>query len=261
MKIREYLKPVDLEEAYNILKDKNATIIGGGAYLRLGAREIDAALDLSKLNLDTIEDKSDRIEIGAMVTLRQIEQSETLQKNFSGAVSKAIRAIMGVQIRNIATVGGSVAGRYAFSDVITPLLALDTYIELHNGGKTSLKDFLDIKGKINDIVVKIVIMKDNRKASFQSVRNTSTDFSILNVAASNIEGDLKISVGARPGVAQLTEKAMEFLKSSELNEGTAIKAGEIAAKELKFGNDIRGSLEYRTELCKVLVKRAIMEVI
>nr|WP_272508953.1 hypothetical protein [Clostridium ganghwense] len=104
-------------------------------------------------------------------------------------------------------------------------------------------------------------MKDNRKASFQSVRNTSTDFAILNAAVSNVGGDLKISVGARPGVAQLAEKAMEFLKSSELNEETAVKAGKIAAEELKFGNDIRGSLEYRTELCKALVKRAIMEVI
>ncbi|MCY6354116.1 FAD binding domain-containing protein [Clostridium sp. ZS2-4] len=261
MKIREYLKPTTLEEAYNVLKDKNATVIGGGAYLRLGAKEVDAMLDLSNLGLDLIEDKEDRIEIGAMVTLRQVEQSEVLQKNFSGAVSKAVGAIMGVQTRNIATIGGSVAGRYAFSDVITPLLALDTYVELHNGGKTSLKDFLEIKGKINDILVKIVIMKDERKSSFQSVRNTSTDFAILNAAASNIGGDFKISVGARPGVAQLAQKAMEFLKSSELNEETAIKAGEIAAEELKFGSNIRGSLEYRTELCKTLVKRAIMEVI
>lgn len=261
MKIREYLKPVTLEEAYNILKDKNATIIGGGAYLRLGAKEIDTVLDLSKLNLDTIEDKSDSIEIGAMVTLREIEQSQVIKKNFSGAVSRAVSAIMGVQIRNIATVGGSVAGRYAFSDVITPLLVLDTYVQLYKGGKISIKEFLDKKGKIGDVITKIIIMKDDRKASFKSLRNTSTDFAILNAAASNVDGNFKIAVGARPGVAKLAEKAMELLKISEINEETAIKAGEIAAEELKFGNDIRGSLEYRTELCKTLVKRAIMEVI
>lgn len=260
MKIREYLKPTTLEEAYNVLKDKNATVIGGGAYLRLGAKNVDTMLDLSNLGLDLIDDKENRIEIGAMVTLRQVEQSEVLQRNFSGAASKAIGAIMGVQTRNIATVGGSVAGRYAFSDVITPLLALDTYVQLYKGGEMSIKEFLDKKGKIGDIITKIIIMKDDRKASFQSVRNTSTDFSILNTAASNVGGDFKISVGARPGVAQLAEKAMEFLKTSEINEEAAIKAGEIAAEELKFGNDIRGSLEYRTELCKTLVKRAILEV-
>lgn len=260
MKIKEYLKPTSLEEASNELKDKKATVIGGGAYLRLGAKEIDTVIDLSNLNLGNIEEKEDSIEIGAMVTLREIEKSEIMKNNFSGAVSKAVAAIMGVQIRNIATIGGSVSGKYGFSDVITPLLALDTYVELCKGGKIAIKDFLS-SPKANDIVTKIIIMKDNRKSSFQSIRNTSLDFAMLNVAASNVNGDFKISVGARPGVAQLAEKAMEFLKTAEVNEEAALKAGEIASEELQFGNDIRGSVEYRTELCKALVKRAIMEVI
>ncbi|MCY6959280.1 FAD binding domain-containing protein [Clostridium sp. ZC22-4] len=261
MRIKEYFKPSTLEQAYNVLQDKNATIIGGGTFLRLGAKKIDSALDLSDLGLDIIEDKEDKVEIGAMATLRQVEIDEALKNNFGGAISKSAAVIMGVQFRNVATAGGSVAGRYGFSDFITSLLALDTYVELYKGGKITLKEFLETKGKIKDIVTKIIIMKDNRKASFQNIRNTSTDFAILNAAASRVENKVKISVGARPGVAKLAEKAMEFLEGSELNEETAIKAGEIASEELSVGSDIRGSLEYRKELCKALVKRAIMEVI
>ncbi|ACT33667.1 FAD-binding protein [Clostridium botulinum C] len=260
MRIKEYFKPSSLEQAYNVLKDKNATIIGGGAFLRISSKRIKSALDLSKLELDFIEDKEDRIEIGAMTTLREVEENKALKDNFSGVISKATGSIMGVQFRNVATIGGSVAGRYGFSDVITPLLALNTFVELYKGGKITLKDFLETKGKIKDILIKIIIMKDKRKASFQSVRNTAIDFAILNASASNIDNDFKISVGARPGIAKMPKEAMEFLRSCKVDKEAAIKASEIASEELNFGSDIRGSWEYRKELCKALVKRAILEV-
>ena len=112
MRINEYFKPSNLEQAYNVLKDKNATIIGGGAFLRISSKRIKSALDLSNLELDFIEDKKDRIEIGAMTTLRKVEENEALKNNFSGVVSRAAATIMGVQFRNVATIGGSVAGRY-----------------------------------------------------------------------------------------------------------------------------------------------------
>lgn len=260
MRINEYFKPSNLEQAYNVLKDKNATIIGGGAFLRISSKRIKSALDLSNLELDFIEDKKDRIEIGAMTTLREIEQNEALKNNFNGVISKATAVIMGVQFRNVATIGGSVAGRYGFSDIITPLLSLNTFVDLYKGGKVTLEEFLETKGKVNDILVKIIIMKDDRKASFQYVKNTSTDFSMLNASASNIDNDFKISVGARPGSAKVPKKALEFLKKSKLDKESAIKASKIASEELNFGSDIRGSKEYRKELCKALVKRAILEV-
>ena len=53
---------------------------------------------------------------------------------------------------------------------------------------------------------------------------------------------------------------MDYLNSAEINEENAYKAGEIASEELVFGSNTRGSAEYRREICKVLVKRAIMEV-
>ncbi len=260
MRINEYFKPSSLEQAYNVLKDKNATIIGGGAFLRISSKRIKSALDLSNLELDFIEDKKDRIEIGSMTTLREIEQNEALKNNFNGVISKATAVIMGVQFRNVATIGGSVAGRYGFSDIITPLLSLNTFVDLYKGGKVTLEEFLKTKGKVNDILVKIIIMKDNRKASFQYVKNTSTDFSMLNASASNKDNDFKISVGARPGSAKVPKKALEFLKGCKVDKNSAIKAALIASEELNFGSDIRGSKEYRKELCKALVKRAILEV-
>ena len=57
-----------------------------------------------------------------------------------------------------ATVGGSIFGRFGFSDVLTCFLALDTYVELYKGGIVSLKEFVDMP-RDNDILVRILIKK------------------------------------------------------------------------------------------------------
>lgn len=261
MKIKEYLKPLSLQEAYNLVENEQAIVIGGGAFIRLGDREIEKAIDLSNLNLSFIEDKDDEIEIGSMTTLREIECSKILKTEFDGMISKAVSEIVGVQIRNMATIGGSVCGRYGFSDVITPLMALNTYLEFYNLGRVPLEDFLESKSKLDDILVKIIIKKDGRRGKFLSLRNTTTDFSILNAAVSVKDNEFKVAVGARPLGAKLSREAMEFISKAELNEENAKKAGELAAEHLSFGEDLRASITYRKELCKVLVKRGIMGVI
>ena len=61
-----------------------------------------------------------------MCTLRQLETNTDLNRYFDGLMREMVRHIVGVQFRNGATVGGSLYGRYGFSDVLTALLVLDT---------------------------------------------------------------------------------------------------------------------------------------
>ena len=68
-----------------------------------------------------------------------------------------------------------------FSDPLTAFLALDTTVELYQGGLVSLDDYVSMKYD-RDILVRIHIKKDGRKAAYQSFRNTKTDFP---VSASN----------------------------------------------------------------------------
>lgn len=260
LNIKKYLRPLNIDEAYGLLQSKNAVIIGGGAFLNLGNREVETAIDLSKLNLNFIEEKNGEFLIGAMTTLRKLETSSFAKENFDGVITKTLSCIMGVQLRNTATIGGSVYGRYGFSDIITTFLALDAEVELCNGGKMSLEKFLEEKID-RDILLKISIKKDNRKAAYINMRNSSADFSLINVAVAMKDNRFRICVGARPKRAKVAYEAMSFINSSEVNEETALRAGEIASTTLQFGGDIRASAEYRKELCKALVKRAIMEVI
>jgi CO/xanthine dehydrogenase FAD-binding subunit len=258
LNIKEYLRPQTLKEANELLE--NAVVIGGGVFLHQSSRNIDCVLDLTKLNLDFIVEKEEAIEIGAMTTLREIEKSSLIKENFDGVLSKTAASIMGVQLRNAATLGGSVYGKYGFSDVLTTLLALDARVELYRKGNISLEDFLESK-RDKDILMKVIIQKGNYRTSYQGFRNTNTDFSIINASAALKNNGVRICVGARPLVAKTAYCAMDYISKNEINEVSAIKAGEIAAEELDFGNDMRATAEYRRELCKILVKRCIMEVL
>ena len=60
-----------------------------------------------------------RISIGARVTLRELEQHVGLNTYTHDAVKNAVKDIVGVQFRNMATIGGSIWGRFGFSDVLT----------------------------------------------------------------------------------------------------------------------------------------------
>ena len=101
-------------------------------------RTILTAIDLCDLKLDQIEETENEIIIGSMVSLRQLELHRGLNNYTQNSVRDAVKDIVGVQFRNLATVGGSIWGRFGFSDVLTVFLAMDTYVELYQGGRIPL---------------------------------------------------------------------------------------------------------------------------
>ena len=90
---------------------------------------------------DTIGETEEAFSIGAMATLRDIEMHEGLNAYCDNAARNAVKDIVGVQFRNMATVGGSIWGRFGFSDVLTVFLALDSYVETSTGLRGISKAF------------------------------------------------------------------------------------------------------------------------
>ena len=260
MKIQRYVRPKSLDEAYSLVRDEKGFLIGGGAWSRMNARTIDLAVDLSSLDLRYITTKSSRLEIGAMATARDIERSSEVEKAIGSILSDAVAHIVGVQLRNIITVGGTVAGKYGFSDLITALLALDAKVALYNEEEITLEEYLGSKSSGPKLIEKVIIETGDVQAAYTSVRKSHTDFAVLNVAAACRGGKWRVAVGARPGPAVLSAEAEKSLASTSTpSEEDARKAGDAAASELNFGSDLRGSSDYRKEICGVLVRRAIEE--
>ena len=258
--IEHHLFPSDLAEASALLAEKpSSRILGGGCYIRLGNRTITYAIDLSRLGLDTLCDTGEALEIGAMTSLRTIETHPLCCSLFSGVLPVSVSSIIGVQLRNCITIGGAVAGRYAFSDPLAALLALEARVRFHQFGEIALETFLGGKG-LRDILTHIIIPKNGQQAAFRSVRRSATDYAVLNTAVSRSDSRWRVVVGSRPGQAVIVPEVADYLKHTELSEESAAAAGEIAASHLQFGDNPRASAAYRRAICPVLVRRALLEV-
>lgn len=254
-------QPTTVEEAYSLLtKRKNNQLIGGSGFLRMGNKRIGTGIELSNLGLDYIKEDEEYVEIGAMTTFRSLETSSVIKNNFGEIIANSVADIIGVQFRNVVTVGGTVFSKYGFSDLIVALLSLDTEVELYKGGRVSLDEFLNREYE-KDLLTKVYIKKNNKKGSYKSLRNSKSDYPLINVSVSKLDNTFKICVGARPQRAVVASGASEFLSSNTLTEENIEKASQMAVDELSFGSNMRASKEYRYAMAKVFIKRAIMEVI
>lgn len=245
MTIKNYVRAGSLEEAYQLNQSRRSKILGGMLWLKMTDLNIATAIDLCDLGLDTIEETDTEFSIGCMVCLRQLELHEGLNAYTGGAVKKAVQDIVGVQFRNCATVGGSVFGRFGFSDVLTLLLAMDCSVELYKKGILPLEEFAAMK-RDNDILVRLIIKKTPAKFSYQAMRAQRTDFPILTCAASTLG---RVVIGARP------MKAMVLPYDGSDPEVFAAHAARVTPT----AKNIRGSDAYRTHLVNVLTKRALLE--
>ena len=257
IRIQNYVMAESLEQAYQLNQNKRSRIIGGMLWLKMSNIAVHTAIDLSRLGLNAIEETEEEFSIGAMTTLRQLELHEGLNAYANGAVAKAVHDIVGVQFRNMATVGGSLFGRFGFSDVLTVFLAMDAYVELYRGGIVPLETFANME-KDRDILVRLIVKKKPGCFAYQAMRNQRTDFPILTCAASKVDGEYRVVVGARPARARVLRDEKGLL-SGGVNEESAKAFAAFAAETLPTGGNVRGTAEYRTHLIRVLTRRTLTE--
>ncbi|MDO4961270.1 MAG: FAD binding domain-containing protein [Eubacteriales bacterium] len=213
-----YVRAASLDEAYELCQKKNNVVLGGALWLRMQTRTFGTAIDLSDLGLDKIEENDENFIIGAYVSLRDLERHVGFNAFTGGAAAEAVKHIVGVQFRNCATVGGSIFGRFGFSDVYTLFYALNARVRLYKAGEIGLDEFAGRPKNERDILTHIIVPKSackqpaeiaaaerpyveaaervegdqaaDRFASrivYLSQRNNSTDFPVLACAVSVLE--------------------------------------------------------------------------
>jgi CO/xanthine dehydrogenase FAD-binding subunit len=269
LKYNNYVFAESIEQAYELNQKKNNVVIGGNAWLKMADRQCGTAIDLSRLGLGEIKESDEKFVIGAMVTLRDIEKHEGLNKYTDGAVRESVRHIVGTQFRNTVTVGGSLFGRFGFSDVLSMFIVTDAYVELFKGGAIPLYEFAKMDYD-NDILINLIVNKKNIKTAYSSFRNQSTDFPVLTCAVAIGEDGIVTSVGARPARADITRDEENILtdyiskilsgNNDEETENAIEKYADVAAEKFNYDSNMRGSAEYRKAVAKVLIKRTIEQI-
>nr|WP_308669059.1 FAD binding domain-containing protein [uncultured Agathobacter sp.] len=269
----QYVRAQSLDEAYELYQKKPNFVLGGMLWLKMKNKTLGTAIDLCDLGLDQIDEDENEFRIGAYATLRQIETHEALNAYTHGAIAESVRHIVGVQFRNVATVGGSIWGRFGFSDVMTIFRALGAKVQLHKAGVMDLDEFAALPRTTRDVLVSVIVPKNAKGIVYLSQRNQSTDFPVLTCAVANRSGRYVAVIGASPYMAEPvwdedgildgitgaeTDGNAALTENSESNEKIEKFAGYVA-DHIRFGSNIRAGAEYREMICKVLTRRAVTQ--
>lgn len=259
MKVKNYVRVKSLEEAHTLYCASPLNkILGGGLWLKKGNASIDTLIDLSLLGLDKIEEEDNYIKVGALVSQRQFETSPLIKEVFTGMLSEATSQIMGPAFRECATIGGSIMGKFGFSDLLTALLATEARLVFYPYKEISLEEFLNSATMNKDILTHVLIRKCHRRSYFKKVCLTALDYPIVNVAITHCirHDQYSIAVGSRAGVATLAKDVMDLVNNGEKDFA---KASEEISK-LKFTDNLSAKADYREHLAKIYVRRGLEEV-
>ena len=269
----QYVRAQSLDEAYELYQKKPNFVLGGMLWLKMKNRTLGTAIDLCDLGLDQIDEDENEFRIGAYATLRQIETHEALNAYTHGAIAESVRHIVGVQFRNVATVGGSIWGRFGFSDVMTIFRALGAKVQLHKAGIMDLDEFAALPRTTRDVLVSVIVPKNAKGVVYLSQRNQSTDFPVLTCAVANRSGRYVAVIGASPYMAEPVwdeEGILDCLADAKTDGNAALtdnsetnakidKFAEYVAEHIRFGSNIRAGAEYREMICRVLTRRAVTQ--
>lgn len=276
-----YYSVASLNEALKLLSEHagRARIIAGGTdiliELERGQRfGIDTLIDLSRVpGLDTIVLEGDSIQLGALVTHNQVVASGLIQQR-ALPLAQACWEVGAPQIRNRATVAGNLITGSPANDTIPPLIALGASVTLTSleGERTvTLADFYQgVRRTVmrpDELLTAIHIpaLAENERGMFIKLGlRKAQAISVVNVAVVlGFEANrqtithTRIALGCvAPTIIRVTEAEKSLVGQTLTPEGIS-QAGRLAASAVKPIDDVRGSAEYRLEMTKVLVKRAL----
>ena len=250
-------QPTTVEEAHALMvKQKMAPLLAGGCWTRLGNRKWPMVIDLSALGLRYITEEETEFRIGAMATQRDVEVFEPFQTFCGGVLPQSVVDILGVQFRSMATMGGSVAARFGFSDILPALLALQAEVKVFEGGRMSVEEYLSY-GK-RDLLLEIIIPKQKAGVAIEALRKSTSDFPFLTGSARFDESGYSVFIGGRPGKPIRAKGCCEILNAKGM-DGLE-EAIESIVEDVSFQTNSHASAEYRLDMAKNMVRRLVKEV-
>ncbi len=289
LNLKEYHRPQGLMEAIELLKRKEprTVVLGGGTWLVGEApRDVEAVVDIANLGLNRIVVEGNLLRIGAAVTHQKLVESELLGPSAPGAlhiIGETAQAMSGLNIRNRATIAGAVVTADASSPLVTALLACDAEVVVAGAKDKSkavqdpgdfwkvipLAGFLTYRQQILDegtliTEIRMPMPTPDTRSSYQRVARTPKDHPIVCAAASfamkdGIAGNVRVAVG---GVAPtpIRFSRLEFgLEKKRLADWFESEL-EAQMQMITPQSDWLGSAEYRREMARLLVRRAVLSI-
>jgi aerobic carbon-monoxide dehydrogenase medium subunit len=272
----DYERAESVEHAVQLLgSNQDAKLLAGGHSLlplmKLRLARPALLVDIDRLSdLEYVREDGDHIEVGALSRMGVLAREGTLWRH-APLLAHVCGQVGDPQVRHRATIGGSVAHGDPASDPPTALLTLDAELVVRGpSGERTVPASSFFKGIFEtdlgpqDVLTAIRVPKQEAGTgwSYQKFHKRAIDWAIVGVAAVVGRDDGHVAraaigltnMGSTPLRAPGVEQAV-----AGADAGGLAAAAEHAPEGTNPVSDTNASAEYRTEVSKVLVRRALEE--
>jgi carbon-monoxide dehydrogenase medium subunit len=266
-----YYAPASLEEVFAMLEDGSGKILAGGMSLiplmKLRLASPESVIDLRRVpGLKEITESGGVVRVGAMATHHEVEISPVIRGKCP-LLGEAASRIGDTQVRNVGTIGGSVAHADPSADYPAALVALEARIRLRSAQGERVVEasefFVDAFTTAMDageivVAVEIASEEPSEGYKYEKVAHPASGFPVVGVAVRVKRAGGKITL-ARIGVTGMGARAFRARNAEALLEGgvDAAAAAAVVGVGEEANSDLYASGEYRRHLAQVHAARAI----
>ena len=276
----EYFAPATLSEAIQLLDAHSveAKILAGGQSLipamrfRLAVPEI--LIDINHIaDLSYIKEENGQLVIGAMTREAELEASPVVQQAKYALLADTAKVIADPLVRNMATVGGNLAHADPANDHPATMLAYKAQVVAEGpagerviGIDEFFVDLFENSLADNEILkeIRIPTPGSGSGGAYLKLERKVGDYAVAAVAV-QLSLDGESCTAARIGLTNVSPvplravQAEAALVGQRLSDEVIKAAGEAAAQECDPSADLRGSVEYKRDMVRVLTMRAIRQ--
>jgi CO/xanthine dehydrogenase FAD-binding subunit len=255
----EVYRPQTIDDAIELLA--KGVPLSGGTVVTAKRYEFPGVIDLQDLELDWMEVGDRTIRLGASYTLQAIVEAES---SLPQALRHAARQEAGWNIRNRATLGGSIITGDGRSPLLTILLTLGAEVNLEPGKEiVPLDDLLDKRGDPSfcSLITSVDIIKPSF-LTYDQVSRSPADWPIVCAAVGRLPGEDRGEIyrvvlggfGSRP--ICIPEAETHLTAKSDSTD-----IAQVASQAYAIAGDDWATAEYRSHVAGVLVRRLTREMI
>ncbi len=277
-----YAAPGSLQEAYKLLHElgDDAKILAGGHSLipmmKLRFASPTHLVDINNIpGLSYIKEEDGHLKIGAMTREVDLEESEIITSKYH-IFTDASKLIADPQVRNFGTLGGNIAHGDAANDHPAVMLALKAEVEISGqDGKRSVSindffyGFYTTAVQHGEILTEIRIPSPQNSfgSAYHKEERKVGDYATAGVAvALEIDADgvcTKAGIGLTNvnSLPMRAERSEAALVGSKLTESDIATAATMASEDCNPSADLRGDVDYKRHLVKVITKRMLNKAI
>ena len=276
----EYLEARTLRQAIGMLQrhGPQARIVAGSTDFlvrwRAGFWHPEYVVNIQHIpRLDRVAfSRRNGLRLGALVTIQTLEQHPAIRRHYP-ALSAAAFSFAGVQVRNLATVGGNICNASPSGDTIPALLAYDATCRIAGPDgqrEVPLDQLFTGPGQTvlghQEVLTEISLPSPAPNTGALYIKHSprgAMDIATVGVASavtvdrSGVCTDAKIALGAVAPTPLRARSAEDALRGKKLDDELLLAATDQAMAQATPIDDVRGTAQYRREMVGVLTRRTL----